>query len=123
MAVAAIGAVAAGSLALWLAIGGGSGPQTTTVRNGEVWLQGEITQDTCAPPEAIADAGCFITVNGYEVIVVHGNARVLATPGTVTGLDASTDQTGSHANVYAQLIGPHLASVLKAPKYYARLSD
>lgn len=115
-----MGAVAAGSLALWLA--GGGGPQTTVVRNGEVWLQGEITQDTCAPPEAIPDVGCSITVNGYQVIVVQGNARLLAPPGTVTGLDASTDQTGSHADIYAQLVGPHLASILQAPKYHARIS-
>jgi hypothetical protein len=107
MAIAAIGTVVAGSLAFWLAGGGDSGPQTTIVRNGEVWLQGEITQDTCAPSEAIPDAGCSITVNGYEVIVVPGNAR-LPPGGTVTGLDASTDQTGSHADVYAQLVGPHL---------------
>ncbi len=121
VATAAIGAVTAGSLAFWL-VGGGSGPQTTIVRNGEVWLQGEITHDTCAPSGTSPDTGCSITVNGYEVMVVQGNARLLTTPGTVTGLRYFTDQTGSHADIYAQLVGPHLASILSAPKYYARIS-
>lgn len=125
VAIAAIGAVVAGSLAFWLAGGGDSGPETTIVRNGEVWLQGEITQDGCDMSEThlpIGDVGCSITVNGYEVSVVHGNAMLSGTPGTVTGLDASTDQAGRHADVYAQLTGPHSASILSAPKYYARIS-
>ena len=125
VAMAAIGAVVAGSLAAWLVDGGDSGPETTIVRNGEVWLQGEITRDTCDMSEThipIGDVGCSITVNGYEVSVVHGNARLTATPGAVTGLDASADQTGRHADVYAQLTGPHSASILSAPKYYARIS-
>ena len=121
VAIAAIGAVAAGSLAFWLA-GGDSGPETTIVRNGEVRLQGEITQDTCAPSEAMPDRGCSITVNGYEVFIVPGNAVPPRTPGTLTGLDASTDQTGSHADVYAQIVGPHSASIFHAAKYYARIS-
>jgi hypothetical protein len=125
VAIAAIGIVVAGSLALLLVLptgGGDSGPHTTIVRNGEVWLQGKISQDTCAPSKALPDAGCSITVNGYEVVVVQGNAMPLPTPGTVTGLDATTDQTGSHADVYAQVVGPHLASILHAQKYYARIS-
>jgi type 1 fimbria pilin len=125
VAIAAIGAAVAGSLAFSLAAGGDSGPETTIVRNGEVWLQGEITQDTCDSFEThipIGDAGCSITVNGYEVSIVHGNARLIRTPGTVTGLDVLTDQSGRHADVYAQLTGPHSASILNAPKYYARIS-
>jgi hypothetical protein len=128
VAMAAIGAVAAGLLAFGLA-GCGSGsssPGTTVVRNGEAWLQGEITQDTCYMGEAhppIGDVGCSITVNGYEVSVVPGNARLPGKRGTVTGLDASRDQTGGHAAIYAQLTGPHSASVLSAPKYYARISS
>jgi hypothetical protein len=120
-----IGAVAAGSLAFWLAGGSSPSPGTTTVRNGEVWLQGGITQDGCDQLQAhvpIGDVGCSITVNGYEVSVVPGNARLPAKPGTVTGLDASKDQAGRHAAIYAQLIGPHSASILGAPKYYARIS-
>ena len=70
----------------------------------------------------IGDVGCSITVNGYEVRVVHGNALQTGTPGTLTGLDASADQTGNHADVYAQLTGPHSASILSAAKYYARIS-
>jgi hypothetical protein len=129
--LAVIGAVAAGSLAFWLADGGGgasSVPGTTAVRNGEVWLQGEITHDGCDMSEThlpIGDVGCSITVNGYEVSVVHGNALLPGTPGTpgtVTGLDASKDQTGRHAAIYAQLTGPHSASILGAQKYYARIS-
>jgi hypothetical protein len=106
VALAAIGAVAAGSLALLLA-GGDSAPQTTIVRNGEVWLQGKITQDTYP---TISDGGGTITVNGYEVTAVWGNARRLPgmpEPGTVTGLNPTRDQTGSTADVYAQIIGPH----------------
>lgn len=102
-----------------------SGQQTTSVRNGEVWLHGKITQDTCDMSEthiAIGDVGCSITVNGYQVSIGPSNARPTVTPGTVTGLDTSTDQTGSHADVYAQLTGPHSASILGAPKYYARIS-
>lgn len=122
----AIGAVVAGSLTFWLAGCGDSIPETTVVRNGEVWLQGEITQDTCDSAEThipIGDAGCSITVNGYEIFIVHGNAAPPRTPGTLTGLDTSTDPTGSHADVYAQLIGPHLASIFPAAKYYARISS
>ena len=129
VALTAIGAVAAGSLAFGLAgcsSGGASSTAgTTTVRNGEVWLQGDITQDGCDMSKArlpIGDVGCTITVNGYAVTVVHGNARLPGKPGTLTGLDASKDQTGSHAAIYAQLIGPHTASILSAPKYYARIS-
>lgn len=121
-AIAALGAVVAGSLAFRLVGGGDGGPQTTIVRNDEIWLQGEITQDTCAPSEAVPDVGCSITVNGYEIGIVQGNTRPLPTPGTVTGLDTSADQTGSHADVYAQLVGPHSASILYASKYYARIS-
>jgi hypothetical protein len=130
VATVAIAAVIAGSLAFWL--GGGprgalasDGPQTTTARHGEVWLQGRITQDWCDQSEthiAIGDVGCSIAVNGYTVSVIPGNIRLRHTPGTVTGLDVSTDQTGQHADVYAQLIGPHLATILSAPKYYARIS-
>ena len=29
---------------------------------------------------------------------------------------------GKHADVYAQLTGPHSATILTAPKYYARIS-
>ncbi len=126
VAIAATGAVAAGSLAFWLAGGGGSGPATTIARNSEVWLQGEITQDTCDMSEThipIGDVGCSITVNGYEVSVVQGNAMLPGKPGTVTGLDVSTDQTGRHAAVYAQLTGAHSASILGAPRYYARISS
>jgi hypothetical protein len=121
VAIAAIGTVIAGSLAFWLSGVRGSGPDTTIVRNGEVWLQGEITQDTCYNP--IPDAGCSITVNGYEIFIVYGNAIPPRTPGTVTGLGASTDdQTGSHAIVYAQLVGPHSASIFSVARYYARIS-
>ena len=126
VAIAATGAVAAGSLAFWLAGGGGSGPGAAAiVRNGEVWLQGQITQDTCDMSEThlpVGDVGCSITVNGYEVSVVHGNALLPGKPGTVTGLDVSADQAGRHAAVYAQLTGPHSASIFGAPKYYARIS-
>jgi hypothetical protein len=125
VAIAAIGAVAAGSPGCGVADGGGSGPGTTIVRNGEVWLQGQITRDTCDMSEThipIGDVGCSITVNGYEVSVVHGNARLPGKPGTVTGLDVSKDQAGRHAAVYAQITGPHSASILGAPKYYARIS-
>jgi hypothetical protein len=124
VATTAIGALVAGSLAFWLVGGGDSGPETTIVHNGEVWLHGEITRDTCAMSEThipIGDAGCSITVNGYDVSVVHGNAVLIGTPGTVTGLDVSTDQAGRHADVYAQLIGPRSASILSAAKYYARI--
>jgi hypothetical protein len=64
-------------------------------------------------------------VNGYEVIAIWGNAERLPgmpAPGTVTGLNTARDQTGSHADVYAQIIGPHWASILNAPKYYVRIS-
>jgi len=101
------------------------GPKTTIVRDGEVWLQGEITQDGCDMAKnrlPIGDVGCSIRVNGYTVVVVHGNARLPGAPGTVTGLDVSTDQSGSHADVYARITGPHEASILSAPKYYARIS-
>lgn len=124
VAIAAIGAVvAAGSLTFSLA---GSGPQTTIVRNGEVWLQGEITQDPCylPHPHVVPGGGgpCSITVNGYEVSILSGDLALTGTPGAVTGLDPSTDQTGRHVDVYAQLVGPHLASILSAPRYYARIS-
>jgi hypothetical protein len=130
VATAAMTAVITGSLALWLGGGAGGaqaagGPQTTTARHGEVWLQGKITRDGCdqsASPIAIGDVGCSIAVNGYDVSVIPGNIRLQHTPGTVTGLDASTDQTGKHADVYAQLTGPHSATILRAPKYYARIS-
>ena len=130
VAMAIIAAVVAGSLAFWLAGGLGralavSGSETTTVRHGEVWLHGQIMRDTCdqaETPIAIGDVGCSITVNGYDVSIVPGNASLPGTPGTVTGLDASTDQAGRHAHVYAQLTGPRSATILTAPKYYARIS-
>ncbi len=130
MAAVAIAAVTAGSLAFWLSDGPGGalaadGPQTTAARHGEVWLQGKITQDGCDQSQAhiaTGDVGCAITVNGYDVSVIPGNIRLPHTPGTVTGLDASADQTGKHADVYAQLTGPHSATILSAPKYYARIS-
>jgi hypothetical protein len=131
VAMAAIGVVAAGSLTSCAADGSGSSsngsssPQATVVRNGEVWLQGEITQDGCDVSRThlpIGDTGCSITVNGYQVDVVGGNALTRGKPGTVTGLVPSKDQAGAHATVYAQLTGPHSASVLAAPKYYARIS-
>jgi hypothetical protein len=122
--IAVLVAVVTGSLAFWLAGNGDGSPGTTVIRNGEVWLQGRITQDTCDMSEThvpIGDVGCSVTVNGYEVRVVHGNALQRGKPGTVTGLDVSKDQTGQHADVYAQLIGPHSASILSVPKYYARI--
>jgi hypothetical protein len=125
VAVAVAGAVAAGLLGFRLADGGGSVPGTTVVRNGEVWLQGRITRDGCdmaAGHIPIGDVGCAITVNGYEVSVVHGNARLAGQPGTVAGLDASRDQSGQQAAIYARLTGPHSASILGAPRYYARIS-
>jgi hypothetical protein len=61
-------------------------------------------------------------VNGYDVSIIPGNIRLQHTPGTVTGLDASTDQAGKHADICAQLIGPHSATILSAPKYFARIS-
>ena len=66
--------------------------------------------------------GCSITVNGYDVSIIPGNIRLPHKRGTVTGLDASADQAGQHADVYAQLTGPHSATILSAPKYYARIS-
>ncbi|HEX9040750.1 MAG TPA: hypothetical protein VF838_06935 [Trebonia sp.] len=130
VAAVAIAAAMTGSLAFWLSGGPGGalaagGPQTTTVRHGEVWLQGKITQDGCdqsAVHIAIGDVGCSITVNGYDVSVVPGNIRLPHAPGTVTGLAASANQAGKHAHVYAQLTGPHSATILSAPKYYARIS-
>jgi hypothetical protein len=130
VAIAAIGTMAAGSLAFGLAgcssSGGSSGdPSTTTTRDGEVWLRGVITQDGCAMSKAripIGDVGCSITVNGYDVSVVHGNIRLRGQPGTVTGLDVSKDQAGRHIAVYAKLTGPHTASILGAPKYYAQIT-
>ena len=130
VAALAIAAVTAGSLAFWLGGGPGGaqaagGPQTTTARHGEVWLQGQITQDGCDQSEAhiaIGDVGCSITVNGYDVSVIPGNIRLPHAPGTVTGLDASADQAGQHADIYAQLTGPHSATILSAPEYYARIS-
>lgn len=131
VAIAATAAVTAGSLAFWLAGGPGpalaaNGAKTTAVRHGEVWLQGEITQDTCDQSEthiAIGDVGCSISVNGYDVSIVPGNIRLTSIPGAVTGLNASTDQTGRHVNVYAQLTGRHSATILTEPKYYARISS
>jgi hypothetical protein len=127
--MATITAVIAGSLAFWLVRGPGqaaaSGPKTTTVRHGEVWLHGTITRDGCDQSEAslpIGDVGCSITVNGYDVRILPGNVRLPSTPGTVTGLDASTDQAGRYVRVFAQLTGPHSATILAAPKYYARIS-
>jgi hypothetical protein len=82
-------------------------------------------QDTCdqsETPIAIGDVGCSIIVNGYDVSIVPGNIQLSGTPGTAIGLDASTDQTGRHADVYAQLTGPHSATILTAPKYYSRIS-
>jgi hypothetical protein len=117
--------VIAGSLAFWLAGGADGSPGTAIVRGGEVWLQGQITRDTCDMSEThlpIGDVGCSISVNGYEVSVVRGNALLPGKPGTVTGLDVSKDQAGRHAAVYAQLTGPHSASILSAPRYYARIS-
>jgi len=130
VATVAAAAAIAGSLAFWLGSGPGGalaagGPQTTTTRHGEVWLQGKITHDGCDQSEAhvaIGDVGCSITVNGYAVSVIPGNIRLKHAPGAVTGLDASADQTGKHADVYAQLIAPHSATILSAPKYYARIS-
>jgi hypothetical protein len=129
VAAVAIAAVIAGSLAFWLGGPGGAravgGPQTTTVRHGEVWLQGKITRDGCDQAEArlpVGDVGCSIAVNGYAISVIPGNIRLPHPPGTVTGLDASADQTGKHADVYAQLTGPHSATILSATKYYARIS-
>ena len=129
VAAAAVAAVTAGSLAFWLGGPSGAraagGPQTTTASHGEVWLQGKITQDGCDQSAAhipIGDVGCSITVNGYDVSVIPGNIRLPHTPGTLTGLDASADQAGKHADVYAQLTGPHSATILSAPKYYARIS-
>jgi len=123
--MAALVAVVTGSLAFWLSGSGDSSPGTTIIRNGEAWLQGRITQDTCDMSEThlpIGDVGCSVTVNGYEVSVVHGNALQRAKPGTVAGLNVSEDQAGQHADVYAQLTGPHSATILTAPKYYARIS-
>lgn len=100
-------------------------PQSTIVRNGEVWLHGKIMRDGCDQAGTrlpIGDVGCSVTVNGYTVSVVHGNTRLSGMPGTVTGLNASTDQSGSHADVYAQITGPQQATILSAPKYYARIS-
>lgn len=97
----------------------------TIVRNGEVWLKGKITQDGCDSAKShlpIGDVGCSIRVNGYAVTVVHGNARLSGTPGAVTGLNFSADQSGSHADIYARIIGPKEASILSAAKYYARIS-
>jgi hypothetical protein len=42
VAITAIGALVAGSLAFWLVGGGDSGPETTIIHNGEVWLHGEV---------------------------------------------------------------------------------
>jgi hypothetical protein len=70
----------------------------------------------------IGDVGCTITVNGYAVSVVQGNARLAGPPGALTGLDASANQAGQRAAVYARIIGPHAASILGAPRYYARIS-
>jgi hypothetical protein len=114
--------VVTGSLAT--ACSSHSSPGTTTTRNGEVWLKGTITQDNCDAAKAqlpIGDVGCTVTVNGYDVSVVQGNARLFGPPGTVTGLNVSTDQTGQHADVYAQLTGPRSASILSAARYYARI--
>lgn len=130
MAAVAAAAAIAGPLAFWVGGGPGGahaagGPQTTTARDGEVLLQGKITQDGCDQSQAhiaIGDVGCSITVNGYAVSVIPGNIRLQHPPGTVTGLDASADQTGKHADVYAQLTGPRSATILSAPKYYARIS-
>ena len=129
VAMATIAAVIAGSLAFWLVRGPGqaaaSGRGTTTVRHGEVWLHGTITRDGCDQSKTslpIGDVGCSITVNGYDVSIVPGNALMPGTPGTVTGLDASTDQAGSYTRVFAQLTGRHSATILTAPKYYARIS-
>ena len=131
VAAAAIAAVIAGSLAFWLVRGPGQaaaagGSETTAVRHGEVWLHGKITQDGCDQSQTslpIGDVGCSITVNGYDVSILPGNARLPGTPGTVTGLDASTDQAGRYARIYAQLTGRHSATILTAPKYYARISS
>jgi hypothetical protein len=97
----------------------------TIVRHGEVWLKGTITRDGCDSAKnrlPIGDVGCSITVNGYAVDVVNGNAKPLGKPGALTGLNVSTDQSGRHADVYAQIVGPKEASILIAPKYYARIS-
>lgn len=126
VAVAAIGVMAAGSLAFRPA--GGSGPRATSTRSGEIRLQGKITRDSCyqSPqdpfPLPIGDTGCSITVNGYEVDVVQGNTVPVGRPGTVTGLDVTKNQTGWHAAVFAKLTGPHSASIIYSPKYYVRVS-
>jgi hypothetical protein len=128
VAIAAIGVAAAGALAFRPAGGSVSGPGATITRHGEIWLQGEITHDSCyqSPRDPfwlpIGDTGCSITVSGYEVDVVHGNTVPVGQPGTVTGLDVTKDQAGRHAAVFAKLTGRHSASILTASKYYVRVS-
>jgi hypothetical protein len=126
VAIAAIGVMAAGSLAFRPVGGGGSGTGVTITRNGEIQLQGKITRDGCFLAEAagypIGDVGCSITVNGYVVDVVPGNTVPVGKPGTVTGPDLFKNLAGRHAVVFARLTGPHSASILYAPKYYVRVS-
>jgi hypothetical protein len=58
-------------------------------------------------------------VNGYQVDVVQGNTVPVGKPGLAAGLDGARNQVGWHAVVFAKLAGPHSASILRAPKYYA----
>jgi type 1 fimbria pilin len=126
VAVAAIGVAAAGSLAFRAAGDGGSHQGAAITRNGEIRLQGTITRDSCWEVTQsrfpLGDFGCFITVNGYEVAVVPGNTVPVGEPGPAPGLDVFKNQAGWQAVVFAKLTGSHSASILSAPKYYARIS-
>jgi type 1 fimbria pilin len=107
--------------------GRGSGPSVTITRHGQVWLQGKITDDSCwdalqTPTPGAGDFGCSLTVNGYDVQTVQGNTVPVAHPGKVTGRDLSKNLAGRPAAVFAQLTGPHSASIIYSPKYYVRVS-
>lgn len=68
-AAVAIAAVTTGSLAFWLGGGPGGaqaagGPQATTARHGEVWLQGTITQDGPHSATILSAAKYYARISG-----------------------------------------------------------
>lgn len=82
-------------------------------------FSGTITASNC--PNPVADMGCSITVNGYQIVVRLGfiNKQML---GTVTGLDIIHNPIiGQTADVYAKIVTNSSASIEDDTKYYVHI--
>jgi hypothetical protein len=87
-------------------------------------FSGAVTADECATsPQPIGDVGCYITVDGKKVTVLHGNARPTHPWGSFDIHNQSPNAVGKTVDVYAHRLADGTYTLEGSSSFYVKVSE